>query len=29
MGLENATYKVVYSVLLILFKNIKANMHKL
>lgn len=29
MGLENATYKVVYSLLFILFKNIKANMHTL
>lgn len=29
MGLENATYKVVYSVFFILFKNIKANMHTL
>lgn len=29
MGLENATYYVAYSVLLILFKNIKVNMHAL
>lgn len=27
MGLESATYKFFYSVYLILFKNMKANMH--
>lgn len=27
--IRNATFNVAYSVLLVLFKNIKANMHKL